>query len=119
MKRVLLLLFVATACEGPPSYVQVTSSELEPYDELLATHEPFSSPGGLVGDAETAARIAEAVLESVYDPESIQMQRPLRVGIRDSIWVVRGTLPDDYLGGVAHVEISRSDGRILRVSHGH
>jgi hypothetical protein len=34
-------------------------------------------------------------------------------------WIVEGSLPSSHqLGGTAVAEISRTDGRILRVSHG-
>lgn len=36
----------------------------------------------------------------------------------DSIWVVQGTLPDDYLGGVPYAEINAKNCKILEISHG-
>ena len=73
---------------------------------------------GFVADASTAARIAEAVLKPVYGAEQIGRQKPLLTSERDGIWTVTGQLPPSTLGGVAVVEIARSDGVIRRMSHG-
>jgi NTF2 fold immunity protein len=79
----------------------------------------YTPPRGFVPDAETATRIAEAVLIPIYGKESIQNERPFRATLDDGIWTVRGRLPlGAMFGGVALIEISKSDGRILRVTHG-
>lgn len=77
---------------------------------------------GYVPDAETAIKIAEAVLIPIYGEKVINEEKPLKAELKDDIWIVTGTLhcPEgrDCLGGVAEIEISKDDGRILRVSHG-
>lgn len=119
MRRVVFLLLTALlGCQEPPEYVEVSPSELEPYDQVLMGHEFITPESGFVPDAATAARIAEVVLKAAYEEDVLRHQRPLRVVNRDSIWVILGTLPQDFAGGVAHVEIRQQDGRILRVSHG-
>lgn len=77
-----------------------------------------SAGGDLVPDSSTAARIAEAVLLPVYGADLIEGQKPFLVIERNGVWVVRGQLPRNMLGGVAEVEISRSDGHVLRMQHG-
>lgn len=72
----------------------------------------------IVTDAGTALLIAEAVLVSIYGEVLIQHQQPLAVGKFGDVWIVEGTLPKGYLGGVAYIKIHSLDGRILQVTHG-
>lgn len=72
----------------------------------------------LVPDSSTAAHIAEAVLLAVYSAELIDLQKPFLVEEHSGVWLVQGQLPRNMLGGVAEVEISRTDGRVLRMQHG-
>ena len=82
----------------------------------------YKPENGYVQDETTAAKIAEAVLSSIYGQETIDEEKPLKAGLKDAVWTVEGTLncPEGQrcLGGVAVVEISKDDGKILRVSHG-
>lgn len=74
---------------------------------------------GYVPNAETAISIAIAVWTPIYGAENIARQKPYRASLgADGIWVVEGSLPEGWLGGVALAEIAKADGRILRVSHG-
>jgi hypothetical protein len=77
---------------------------------------------GYVPDAITAIKIAEAVLIPIYGEKQINSEKPLNAELKDGIWIVTGTLNclgggHDCPGGVAIVEISKEDGRILRVIH--
>jgi len=76
------------------------------------------SPAGYVPDAKTAIRIAKAVLAPAYGEPKIEAEEPFKAILRGDIWTVEGHLPEGLAGGVAHVEISKSDGRILRMIHG-
>lgn len=78
----------------------------------------YKPKDGFVPDAITAIRIAEAVLTPVYGEEKIKSERPFTATLRKGVWTVEGSLPEGWLGGVAVVEISKEDGRILRMSHG-
>ena len=77
----------------------------------------YTPPSGFVPNEETAIRIAVAVWEPIYGVAQIAAQKPYRARLEKGIWSVEGTLHSD-LGGVALAEISKKDGRILRVSHG-
>ena len=85
--------------------------------------EPAKSPsympeGGFVPNAATAKRIAEAVWLPIYG-KSVLNEKPFKARLtNEGVWVVEGSLPKDMLGGVAYIEISRRDGRILEVTHG-
>jgi hypothetical protein len=74
---------------------------------------------GYVPDAETAIRIAVAVWTPIYGAAKIETEKPYRATLHEGVWLVEGTLPSEHhRGGVAVAEISKKDGRILRVSHG-
>jgi hypothetical protein len=73
---------------------------------------------GYVPDAETAAAIAVAVLRPIYGAEAIERQLPFHATLSNDIWTVTGSLPPRRLGGTANAQISKRDGRVLRVSHG-
>ena len=77
---------------------------------------------GFVPDAETASRIAEAVLIPIYG-KAVSGERPFKVELKDGIWTVTGTrrcqenLPSpqkNCYGGHA-LRLAKSDGRILYV----
>lgn len=79
----------------------------------------FMPDSGYVPDEETAIRIAEAVFYPIYGEEKIKEQRPFKATLNNDVWTVEGTLPKKYIrGGTAIAEISKKDGRIIRVSHG-
>ena len=88
---------------------------------VLAADEPqynFKPPAGYVPDAKTAIRIAVAIWEPIYGAGRIASERPYRAILRNGVWTVEGSLPKNWEGGVALAEVSKDDGRILRVSHG-
>ena len=81
---------------------------------------------GYVPDSATAIRVAESALIPVYGKKQIESERPFTAQLKDDTWTVWGTLhcsdgkggtTDICVGGVAHVEISRKDGRILSMGH--
>jgi hypothetical protein len=83
---------------------------------------------GFVPNQETAIKIAEAVLIPIWGKDKIESERPFAAELKENTWTVYGTLrcPDGKggsttvgcRGGVATVEISRVDARVLSVSHG-
>jgi NTF2 fold immunity protein of polymorphic toxin system component len=104
--------------KGPiPSVIVLTFS----FVALLAADEGKHNykPGtGYVPDAATAIKIAIAVWEPIYGAAHIAGERRYHAVLRNEIWTVEGSLPTNTLGGVAVAEISKDDGRILRVSYG-
>ncbi len=77
--------------------------------------------------ADTAIYVAKAVLVPVYGKEKIESGRPFTAKLKGDVWTVAGTLhcPDgeggtttSCVGGVAIVEISKLDRRILSMVHG-
>jgi len=78
---------------------------------------------GYVPDKETAIKIAVAVWIPIYGKEKIEDEKPYKAILRNEIWYVSGSLPqakadERIVGGVAEAEINKSDGQIIRISHG-
>jgi hypothetical protein len=73
---------------------------------------------GYVPDKETAIAIAVAVWNPIYGKVNIEKKKPFKATLKGGIWYVTGSLPFGWAGGVPEAEISKDDGRILRVSHG-
>ena len=78
----------------------------------------YMPPAGYVPDAATAIKIAVAVWEPIYGRKQIQGQKPFHATLRGGVWTVHGSLPPNTVGGVAEADISKRDGRVLRVIHG-
>jgi NTF2 fold immunity protein of polymorphic toxin system component len=83
---------------------------------------------GAVPDSKTATKIAEAVLIPAYGEATIKEERPFTATLKGDVWTVAGTLHCKDTngravsgnlcdGGVAVVQLSRSDGRILSITH--
>jgi hypothetical protein len=87
-------------------------------EAIEGTPHSYKPKDGFVPDTVTAIWIAEAVLSSIYGEEKIKSERPFKATLKNDVWTVEGSLPEGWRGGVAIVEISKQDGRILRVSHG-
>jgi hypothetical protein len=73
---------------------------------------------GYVPDEKTAIRIAVAVWIPIYGEKQIEKEKPYQAKLDKGVWTVEGSLPEGMAGGVAIAEITKDDGRILRVSHG-
>jgi len=85
---------------------------------LPAQEHNVRPPQGLVPDAKTAIAIAVAVWTPIYGEKKIAAEKPYTAKLTDGKWTVTGSLPKDWVGGVAIAVISKSDGQVLRVSHG-
>jgi hypothetical protein len=74
---------------------------------------------GFVPNAETAEKIAEAVLIPVYGEKKISEERPFKATRQGDVWRVTGTLncAPNCNGGTAVVRISRATGEVLFVGH--
>jgi hypothetical protein len=81
-----------------------------------------------VPNSETAIAIAEAVFIPVFGKKQIESERPFRADLKDDVWTVAGTLycsdgkpqtdkAPTCFGGVAVVEISKIDARIISMTH--
>jgi hypothetical protein len=73
---------------------------------------------GLVPNAETALRIAEAIARAAFGAETVLQEQPFRVRLRGNVWTVMGTMnPTLGSGGVAIIQVAKSDGRVIFATH--
>lgn len=83
-----------------------------------SSERPIYKPKeGYIPDEETAIAIAVAVWNPIFGKERIETEKPYRASLKDGVWTVTGSLPKGYNGGTAIAEISKDDGKILRVIH--
>ena len=79
---------------------------------------PWKQEDGYIPNESSAIKIAEIVWLNIYG-YNIEDEKPFKVRLKDgNVWVVEGTLDKNKLGGVAYIEIQKSDGKILKVIHG-
>src|SRR6266576_1146039 len=104
LRSIMLLVVIGIASTGGLAISQSTPS--------------YVPPNGFVPDAATAARIAEAVWIPIYGAEQIAKEKPFNATLKGDVWTVTGALSPDTVGGVAEANVSKRDGRILRVIHG-
>jgi hypothetical protein len=79
------------------------------------TNNPNPEKNGYVFNSETAVKIAEAVWLPIYG-ERIYSEKPFHAELRDTVWIVKGTV-HAKLGGTVYIKINKRDGRILMVTH--
>jgi hypothetical protein len=100
MNIIIISLFLSTSCKT-----------------VLKEDNPSYFPKeGLVPNEEVAIKIAEAIWLPLYGDE-IYSQKPYSVILKNEIWYINGTLQDGYIGGVAYIEIQKTNGKILNVYH--
>jgi hypothetical protein len=80
---------------------------------------PIANPNpdrdGYISQPETAIKIAEAVWQPIYGDE-IYRHKPFHAELKDSVWVVTGTV-HSKLGGGPRMVINKNNGQILVVEH--
>jgi NTF2 fold immunity protein len=89
---------------------------------ILFAEEPkfsFKPAQGYVPDEKTAIAIAVAVWLPIYGEKQIESEKPFHATLKSGVWHVEGSLPKQFSrGGVVEADISKDDGRIVRISHG-
>lgn len=103
------LLLVVALCAVPAGIKAQMNAKIE---------HSIVPPHGFVPDSSTAVRIAEAVLTPVYGATVVENERPFSASLLRGVWTVRGNIQHGVPGGVAMVQIAKTDGRILRMTHG-
>ncbi len=94
------------------------SMSFESNAQGYGSQKGFVPANGFVPDADTAIRIAEAVLVPIYTKAKINSEKPFTGQLRDDVWIVRGHMPAHVLGGVVEAHVSKTTGTILFVLHG-
>ena len=85
-----------------------------------ADYRGYSPEKGLVSTPEMAVQIAEVVLNAIYGKPQIDEQKPFFVNLDNGVWLIEGRMDadPDVKGGVAYIEIRKSNGEIIKVLHG-
>lgn len=103
----IMLVSLLSLVAGPPI--------LQAEEEAKHNYKPAE---GYVPDKATAIAIAVAVWVPIYGKENIENKKPFKAILKDGIWYVSGSVPLGWKGGVPEAEVSKDDGRTLRISHG-
>lgn len=78
----------------------------------------YTPPQGVVASQEIAKGVAKIYLSAIYGTKQIEQQLPLVARLSGDIWTVSGTLSGRHkLGGVAEIDLSKKDGKVLRITH--
>jgi hypothetical protein len=85
---------------------------------LGSSNHNFKPKDGYVPNADTAIKIAVAVWGPIYGQKEIDGEKPYKARLEKGVWIVEGSLPEGWFGGVALAEIQKENGKIVRVSHG-
>ncbi|MDQ0637363.1 hypothetical protein QF042_000928 [Pedobacter sp. W3I1] len=73
---------------------------------------------GYVPDSTTAVQLAQVFFVRIYGEKVLEKKPFISTLKDDKIWVVDGTLGKGMDGGVPHIEIQKSDGKVLMLYHG-
>ena len=76
---------------------------------------PVLPKAGVIPDADTAKRVAEAIWTPLYGAETIASQTPLQAELRHNLWIVSGSATPE---GALFAFILQADGRILSIGRG-
>jgi len=83
-----------------------------------ASQESWDISEGYVPDSTTAIQIAQILFVRVYG-EQVLKKKPFIATLKNGeTWIVEGSLDEGMDGGVPHVEIQKSDGKIINLYHG-
>jgi len=82
---------------------------------VASPYSPSLPKSGIVTDADTATRIAEAIWTPLYGAETVASQAPFKTERRFDVWVVTGSSPPE---DALFAFILQADGRILSVGRG-
>jgi len=74
--------------------------------------------GRPIRDKASLIKYAEPILFKTYGKTQILGERPYIISIRDSIWIMDGTLRSKYtVGGAFHIEVRATDGKVMKMIH--
>jgi len=90
--------------------------------QYMCYNYPYKLVAEAIPDEETAIAVGKAVLIATYDKDMIMNQEPFsaRYDEQKKYWVVTGTWPDNpnLVGGLGAVCIRKSDGKVVKITHG-
>ena len=113
-----ILLFASLALTACVWSLPQNIDEWVALDRSLKTAKSLHPKDGFVPDESTAVKIGEAAALAQYGAATISREEPFRARLRGDLWTVKGTLhPEGSYGGTAVVQLSKTDGRILFMTH--
>ena len=116
MKTIVLLLISAMCLSSMQD--RTSNQEAVEYARRLAIRaKPGVRSDGYVPDQATAIRIATAILIPIYGKRIEEGEKPWRAGLKGDVWTVVGTFNGRGEGGEAIVQLSKSNGAVLFVTH--
>ena len=72
----------------------------------------------IIKDSLTAIGVAEPILFGIYGKDEIIGERPYKIFLIDNYWIINGTLPENFVGGVFLIIIDSRDSKIVKIIHG-
>jgi len=76
-------------------------------------------PQAMIDNPDMAMKIAEIYLTKFYGEKVMKAEVPLRASLQGDVWHLTGRdLPTGSVGGVAEIDLCRTNGQVLRVVHG-
>lgn len=103
-------------CAGLGATAIFLIAQAEPARDQRQTPKYWKKEGA-VRTAAVAIGIGDAIGRDYYGHEQIDQQLPLTAKLRKGVWQVRGTLPKGMVGGVLEVDVQKSDGKVVRLTH--
>jgi hypothetical protein len=73
---------------------------------------------GFVEDEQAAVEIALKTWLPVYGKKMLEQEKPFVAALENGVWHVHGSVPENWVGGVAEAWIDQKDGRVLKFTHG-
>ena len=91
-------------------------------DELksLSNVPEYNKTFGKIDTAKDAYKVAISVLTEIYGEKCEKNEKPFEIFYNSTAqaWIVRGTLPKNYEGGVGCVALDKETGTVLMIRHG-
>lgn len=87
-------------------------------DSLFTVHKNCKDKDILLRTDQQAIKIVEPILFETYSKEQIESQKPYESYLINGYWIIKGTLSQNYEGGVFRTIVDAYSGKILDVSHG-
>ena len=84
-----------------------------------STIEFNQEPQAMIDNPDMAMQIVEIYLTKFYGAKVMKDEVPLRVSLQGDVWHVTGKgVPTGSVGGVAEIDLCRTNGQVLRIVHG-
>jgi Clp amino terminal domain, pathogenicity island component/NTF2 fold immunity protein len=99
-----------------PEEPSAFGDRLEEFSNLYgALRNPALPKSGVIADADTAKKVAEAIWTSLYGEQTVAAQKPLQAELKFNTWIVTGSAaPESALFAF----MLQADGRILSIGLG-